>query len=551
MAFTRYSLRGVAFAACLSSLHAQAPAPPPDGGPRGGGPPPMMQPRRELAKKFDADSNGIIQGDERIAALDFLAEERANAPQPPPGRGGMGGGRPGGFGGFGRPDLPPPEAGAPLTPDEVDVRRGEPIYAIDTLRTLFITFDHDDWEKQMATFKVTDIEMPAQLTVDRMDLGTIGVRFRGASSFMMTSEGRKRSLNLSLDFVNKGTQLGGYRTLNLLNGAGDPGLLSAPLYSHIARQYIAAPKANYMRVVLQGENWGIYVNQQQFNKDFLRDFFPSTDGRRWHIPGSPNGRGSLAYLGDDPQAYKPIYEIKSKDEPEAWKALVQLTKILHETPSEDLQATLAPHLDIEGALRFLALENVLMNSDGYWTRTSDYSLYQDATGKFHVIPHDMNEAFRASRGPGGRGGPGGPGNFGGPGGPGPRPEPGNPPPGGPQGPRPPGANGPGATFDLDPLVAAEDPGKPLISKLLAVPSLREQYLRYVQEIAATWLDWEKLGPLAESFHKVIATDVQEETRSLAPYEAFTTSHAELRKFADARRKFILEHPSLRTLPAEP
>ena len=50
---------------------------------------------------------------------------------------------------------------------------------------------------------------------------------------------------------------------------------------------------NYMRVVINGENWGLYVNAQQFNKDFTRDFFKSTKGARWKVPGSPGGRGGF------------------------------------------------------------------------------------------------------------------------------------------------------------------------------------------------------------------------------------------------------------------
>ena len=48
--------------------------------------------------------------------------------------------------------------------------------------------------------------------------------------------------------------------------------------------------------------------------------------------------------------------------------------------------------------------------------------------------------------------------------------------------------------ELDPLVMANDPNKPLISKLLAVPSLRTRYLGYIRDIAEKWLDWKKLGP---------------------------------------------------------
>ena len=80
--------------------------------------------------------------------------------------------------------------------------------------------------------------------------------------------------------------------------------------------------------------------------------------------------------------------------------------MLNETPPDKLEAALAPLLDIDGALKFLALDIALVNSDGYWTRASDYSIYQDVKGRFHVIPHDMNEALIDE---GGRGrGPGGP-----------------------------------------------------------------------------------------------------------------------------------------------
>ena len=55
---------------------------------------------------------------------------------------------------------------------------------------------------------------------------------------------------------------------------------------------------NYVRVVINGESWGIYLNAQQFNKDFTRDFFNSTKGVRWKVPGSPGGRAGLNYLGE-------------------------------------------------------------------------------------------------------------------------------------------------------------------------------------------------------------------------------------------------------------
>jgi hypothetical protein len=88
------------------------------------------------------------------------------------------------------------------------------------------------------------------------------------------------------------------------------------------------------------------------------------------------------------------------------------------TQQAQIEISTTPSSVASGALRFLALEKTLINSDGYWTRASDYSIYLDEKGRFHIIPHDANETFAPPEGPpGGMGGPGGPGGRRGPMGP--------------------------------------------------------------------------------------------------------------------------------------
>ena len=409
---------------------------------------------------------------------------------------------------------------------------------------MFLQFENADWEQELAAFNNTDVEVPATVIVDGKTYKNVGVHFRGASSYMMVPEGSKRSLNLSFDFVDEKQAIDSYRTLNFLNANGDPTFVRGVVYSEIARQYIPAPRANYVRVVINGESWGIYVNAQQFNKDFTRDYFKSTKGARWKVPGRPGGRGGMEYLGDDASSYKRQYEIKTKDDAKSWADLIRLFKVLNETPADKLEAALNPILDIDGALKFLALDVALVNSDGYWTRASDYSIYQDEKGRFHVIPHDMNEGLADE---GGRG-------FG-------------PPPGfGDQGARGQGASGPGgpppdmmfgpgrgrggrgmfggASAELDPLVGLDDTTKPLRSKLLAVPALRERYLSYVRDIAQKHLDWKTLGPRVEGYQALIAEDVKADTRKLYSFEAFTAgldgSERSLKTFVEKRRAYLLK-----------
>ena len=697
---------------------ADAGFPPPDGGPGFGGPPGfgpggfgpggpggMMGQETPLVKEFDKDGDGRLNNDERKAARASLAQKPRNR-----GPGGFGGRR-GGFGGPGESQTPP-QPGPKLSPAEVKSFPDAPLYDPLTLRTFFLEFENADWEKELADFNNTDVEVPAKLTVDGRTYPDVGVHFRGMTSFMFVGEGRKRPLNLALDFVHKGQQFCGYRTLNLLNSHEDPTFLRTVLYSHIAREYLPAPKANYVRLVINGESWGVYVNAQQVNKDFAKDFFGTTKGARWKVPGSPGGRGGLEYLGEEVAPYRQIYSIKSKDDPKSWAALMRLCRVLNETPLDQLEGALTPLLDLDGVLKFLALDNALSNNDGFWTRASDYYLYRDTQGRFHIIPSDTNESFSEGGGPGGPGGFGGRGGRGGPGGFGPGmfvapqlvaqadqnadqkltreeftaladawftkldpdktgklsqeqfaaklgevlPAPqgfGPPRAGGPgdgqQGGRGRGGFGPamflgsplftaldadkdgsltqvelkgtfgkwfgewdsaksgalqeeqvreglnavlpapnfggpgggrggpgggrgrggpgfgggpgGGGVKLDPLVDASDSSKPLISRLLAVPSLRTRYLGYIRDIAERWLDWSRLGPVAQQYQTLIAEDVKADTRKLDSTEAFLNGltgtpegqgsgggfgggqKAGLKSFAENRRAYLLEQTS--------
>ncbi|HWH67914.1 MAG TPA: CotH kinase family protein, partial [Candidatus Sulfotelmatobacter sp.] len=129
-------------------------------------------------------------------------------------------------------------------------------------------------------------------------------------------------------------------------------------------------------------------------------------------------------------------------------------------------------------------------------------------------------------------------------------------PGGPGGPSGPGGGG----VNLDPLVAANDASKPLISKLLAVPALRTRYLRLVHAMAERSLDWNKLGPIVAHYQGLITADVKADTRKLESFEAFQRALAtesqttaarssggdgSLKGFAEQRRAFLLNHAEVK------
>ncbi len=605
--FSTRTILAVSLALLCISLLAIAPAQPPSFGPPDFGPP---GPRpggpgggqRKLLTQFDADKNGWLNSEERKIAREFIKNNPAPRPGfggpgrggpgfagpdfagpdgrgfgPPPGNGPLDrsrpqrefGGRPapGGVGPFagGPPGMGPGRAAA--TPGQrIEKSSVEPLqadlYETSVLRTIFIDFENKDWERELEDFHDSDVDVAATLTVDGKTYENCGIHFRGMSSYDMVPSGYKRSLNVSLDMADNDQRLLKYKTLNLLNGASDESMMSSVLYSQIARQYTPAPKANFVRVVINGEYWGIYSNVQQFNKEFLNENYESDEGARWKVSGSPGGGGGLDYRGEDPESYGYPYEQKSGGK-KATAKLIELCRILAETPTAELPTALEPIVDIDELLWFLALDNALINSDGYWVRASDYSIYLDEKNKFHFIPHDMNEAFRGAGGPRGRfgRGPGGPNadergrdDRRGPDSLNERPDPER------ESGRGPHPDMP-APLELDPLIGIDDPSKPLRSKVLAVPAYREQYLVNIRKIAETDLDWNNIGPFVAAQETLIGDAIKTETRKLGTYEAFvaavrpktiasTTSpptefrgghgSMNLKEFADGRRKFLME-----------
>lgn len=518
----------------------------------------------ELVEEFDSNGDGWLDFDERTEAMAVVEERRAQR-----GRRGPGGGRRGPGGRFGDQ---PTEPGPQVSPDQVKNYPDAQLYDPSVLRTIFIEFEAEDWETELEAFKDTDVEVPALVIVDGKSYSNVGIHFRGQSSYGMVPRGKKRSLNLAFDFLEEEQRLYGYKTLNLLNCAGDASMMSAVLYSHIARQYIPAPRANFVEVVINGESWGVFANVQQFDKVFIEENFPETKGTRWKVPGSPGGDGGLRYLGEELAGYQQRFDMKSSDGKKAWNALIKLCEVLNETPQDQLESKLSEMLDLEETLKFLALDVALVNSDGYWTRASDYYLFRDAQGVFQLFPHDMNEAFSGSRGgpPGGRRNRRGPREgeqpreerfrearprgergegdrrrAGPPEGfpsPGDRPPAGfGPPPGfGGGGRRGPGGPGHGSV-ELDPLVGLDNERMPLRSQLLSIPALRDQYLEVMRSIASDSLDWDQLGPFVESQHKLIDEAMQRDTKKLATYEQFGEAVEKLREFAQKRQEFLLNY----------
>ena len=484
--------------------------PPPPGA--GGGPPGNVGGRRgprppeKLVERFDTDKDGKLTGAERKAVLEARGE--AYSPEQ----------RAGTLIGDIQDDVKASISSAPID--------SPAFYDGETLRTLYLRFPDEDWYAQLNAFYRTDVEVPAELVVDGKVYSEVGVRFRGTSSYF-TVQSEKKSFNIAVDYGDDKQRLHGYKTLNLLNGHVDPSFLREVLYNRIARDYIPAMKSNFVKLVINGESWGVYINLQQFNKDFLEEWFGTRDGVRWKV--GPGG-GALTHTSNNISDYERTYQLKTGNVESPWEKLVALTEVLDsKTTDAKLEKDLPSIFNIDRALWQLAVSNVFMDDDSYIHKGGDFAIYQDVNERFHLISHDNNETFRFGRERrAGRGGPGGRG------------------PGG-------WSWGELTSGMVSPMTHADNSMRPVISRLLGVPKWKARYIAHVRTVVNEWLDWNVLEPVIKEYHALIDADVENDDKKLYPYRDFETSTdgesrertPSFKQFVTQRREFLLNHPELK------
>jgi len=273
---------------------------------------------------------------------------------------------------------------------------GQDLYNIDTVRTGYLNFYDINWQTILDSFKTNNMDdrVLADLTVDGILMDSVGVRFKGNSSY--TGPGVKKPFNIKLDFI-KNQDLYGFTSLKLNNIFKDPSCVREALSYEMLRNYMPASQANYMQLYIDGMLHGLYTSVESVNNDFITKHFGSDNNSFfkcdpiWGAPPTggcpPVGPGKAALIdqGMDTACYKTSYDIKSDA---GWLELVGLIQLLNFNTTQVEQA-----LDVDRALWMLAYNNIFVNFDSYTGSGHNYYIYENAYNRFNVIFWDLNENF--------------------------------------------------------------------------------------------------------------------------------------------------------------
>lgn len=223
---------------------------------------------------------------------------------------------------------------------------------------------------------------------------SIGFRLRGNTSRVS----KKKSFKVSLNTFKKGTNLLGIEKFNLNGEHNDPSIIRSKLFfDHANKAGLISSRANHVEVYINNQYYGLYINVEHIDEEFLNKNFSDDSGNLWKCLYPAD----LTYKGENPQIYinlnnngVPVYELKTNEQNMDFTQLVRLIKILNNLSGQAQTDSLFSVLDYTNILKYFAINVLTGNWDDYWSNMNNYYLYYEPSKYiFHLIPYDCDNTF--------------------------------------------------------------------------------------------------------------------------------------------------------------
>lgn len=292
----------------------------------------------------------------------------------------------------------------------------------------------------------------------------VGFRLRGNTS----RSSKKKSFKVSFNTFTPGGKFYGVEKLNLNGEHNDPTVMRSKVMWDILRKWeIPAPRANHVRVYINGNYYGLYINVEHIDEEFVESRFGNKDGNLYKCLWPAD----LAYRGIDPDSYKIwsgtrwVYELATNEEDNDFSDLAAFIGVLENSTDEKLVCDLDARFNTYDYLKVMAVQIFCGDWDGYLYNKNNFYLYHNTlTGKFEYIPYDVDNTF--------------------------------------------GIDWFGIDWSSRNIYSWQPGGsevRPLYNRLVNHPLLREQFSRYAEQLISSTLDIDSLIQAIEERKSMIVT----------------------------------------------
>ncbi|MEP2024558.1 MAG: CotH kinase family protein [Reichenbachiella sp.] len=240
----------------------------------------------------------------------------------------------------------------------------------------------------------------------------VGIRYKGNSSLQFASRDGINKLPLRFEFDKfedeypeiKNQRFYGFEEVSMSSGYLDQSCMREKTAADLFREFgvPAAQTAYYEIWVDEGDGnpkyYGLYTMVEIIFDTMLQNMFGSSSGNCY----KPEGEGArFGVTGFDLNHF----EKKTNEDEGDWSDIQALYDALHastrSTNVEKWKADLEALFDVDGFLKYLAVNNTIQNWDTYGLMDHNYYLYHDpADDLIKWIPWDNNMAFADDLGKG-------------------------------------------------------------------------------------------------------------------------------------------------------
>lgn len=225
---------------------------------------------------------------------------------------------------------------------------------------------------------------------DSVVLDSVGVRYKGNSSYSLSSKSAKKPFKFKFDEF-RSQNFFGVGKLNFSNAVKDPTQMREKIAYDIISKFIPASRAAFAKIYIDSSLIGLYTQVEQVDKKFLKRKFPSS---KYNLYKSSDNGAALNYTTANQDDYAMYYDLQTNETQNDWSGLVSFLDKLNNTGSSEFVSVVGNMLDIDNCLRYLAFNMVVSNFDSYTGSGRNFYLYDDsASGCFKLIPWDLNFAF--------------------------------------------------------------------------------------------------------------------------------------------------------------
>lgn len=221
----------------------------------------------------------------------------------------------------------------------------------------------------------------------------VGLRLRGNTS----RDSQKKSFKISFNTFKSGRKWHGLEKLNLNGEHNDPSIIRSKLVWDFSNQAgVPASRAAYARVYINGEYFGLQMNVEHVDENFVDDRFGSDKGNLYKCLYPAD----LVWLGSSADSWKQmsggrrIYELMTNKSADDYSDFLAFMKVLKQAPDSIFVREIQKVFNVNAFLKSMAVDVLAGSWDNYWILKNNYYLYHDpSSNRFEWIPYDYDNTL--------------------------------------------------------------------------------------------------------------------------------------------------------------